>query len=172
VLFVCDGSAMPVPVLRRGGLTRRGHIQIRQDGLVAIDGAEVLQPSDRQGAFVGYSMGRWARRSAETCSGASFTRRISGEVLCVDGGQDIGSLCPDDGARPWLTSAAVCRSSRGRSLSAATPRSRGNRGARHLLVARRPSGTVTTQSARLGQGGLPIMPVAVTLPKHEYRAKR
>jgi hypothetical protein len=35
---VLDGGAVPVPVLHGGGLVRRGHVQVRQDEAVAVDG--------------------------------------------------------------------------------------------------------------------------------------
>jgi hypothetical protein len=48
-----DGGAVPVPVLGRGCLARRGHVQVRQDERVGVDRAGVFQPGDRQGALDG-----------------------------------------------------------------------------------------------------------------------
>src|SRR6266516_3266862 len=48
-----DGGAAPVPVLRCGGLVRRGHVQVRQDERVGVDRARVFQLGDREAALAG-----------------------------------------------------------------------------------------------------------------------
>ena len=48
-----DGGAVPVPVLGRSGLARRGHVQVRQDEAVAVDRISPGEIGDRQGALAG-----------------------------------------------------------------------------------------------------------------------
>jgi hypothetical protein len=48
---VLDGGEVPVPVLCRGGLAWRGHVQVRQDERVAVDRAGLRELGNREGAL-------------------------------------------------------------------------------------------------------------------------
>ena len=48
-----DRGPVPVPVLGRGGLARRGHVPAGQDERVRVDRLSVFQPGDREGALGG-----------------------------------------------------------------------------------------------------------------------
>ncbi len=49
---VLHRGAVPVPVLGGGGLIRRGHVQVRQDERVAVDGRLGCQLGEGQGTLV------------------------------------------------------------------------------------------------------------------------
>jgi hypothetical protein len=50
--MLLDRGPVPVPVLHRGGFVRCGHVQVGPDERVAIDGVDLGELADRQGALV------------------------------------------------------------------------------------------------------------------------
>jgi len=96
-----DGSAMPVPVLRRGGLVRRRHVQVRQDEAVAVDRVSAGELGDREGTL------------ARVQGAAPPEPRVGGDLLrcqlysadqqecspagsCMDAGLRVSVLCSGD----------------------------------------------------------------------------
>jgi hypothetical protein len=87
---VLDGGPMPVPVLCRGGLIRRGHARVRQDEAVAVDRAGLGELGDRQGALAGVQ----GAAPPGPRAGGDFADAVQqppqrGDALSADGDRDV-----------------------------------------------------------------------------------